>query len=262
MNYRLFLIFSILVTLALSVLTYKSAFVDGKPHCNNFVTNVYLYLACAIALSGCFVHLYNIVLNTPSKRGILINEYDAFVQIYPYMWIAILISFVSIIILSMQNVFSKDGTLLNHTTWIVFLASISITLYPIFKSKELHTIVQKALLNTILIFLIMSGIVYAYPEFFENTYKKVMTALLIALIAIIITELFLILTRTYNKETYNIMSIVVICLFSLYISYDTSRIFDYAKKCIDSPNYPKVSTRLFLDIINIFMRIVGRSRNN
>ena len=99
MNYRLFLIFSILVTLALSVLTYKSAFVDGKPHCNNFVTNVYLYLACAIALSACFVHLYNIILNTPSKRGLLISEYDAFVQIYPYMWIAILVSFVSIIIL-------------------------------------------------------------------------------------------------------------------------------------------------------------------
>lgn len=262
MDYKLFLTFSVLSTIVLSVITYKSAFVNGKPHCDNFVTNVYLYLACALSLSACFVHMYNILLNTPSNRGLLINEYDAFVQIYPYIWIAILVSFISIIVLSMQNVFSKDGTLLNHSAWFIFLASISLTLYPIFKSKELHTIVQKALLTTILIFLIMSGIVYAKPEFFASTYKKVMTALLIALITIVITELLLIITGTYNDGTYNIISFVVICLFSLYISYDTSRIFDYAKKCIDSPNYPKVSTRLFLDVVNIFMRIVGISRRN
>lgn len=262
MDYKLFLTFTVLSTIVLTLITYKSAFINGKPHCNNFVTNVYLYLACAIALSACFVHIYNIILNTSSKRGILFSEIDAFIQIYPYMWLAIIVSFISIIILSIQDVFSKDGTLLNHSVWLVFLASISLTIYPIFKSKELHTIVQKSLLATILIFLIMSGIVYAYPEFFATTYKKVMTALLIALIAIIITELFLILTGTYDRGTYNIISFGVIALFSLYVSYDTSRIFDYAKKCIDSPNYPKVSTRLFLDVLNIFMRIVGVSRRN
>ena len=167
-----------------------------------------------------------------------------------------------VFILSLQNVFSKDGVILNHTTWIIFLASISITLYPIFKSKELHNIVQKALLTTLIIFLIMSGVVYLYPSFFENTYKKAITALLIALVAIIITELFLIITGIYDKGTYNMISYFVIGLFSLYISYDTSRIFEYAKKCIDSPNYPKVSTRLFLDVMNIFVRLVGVSRKN
>lgn len=262
MDYKLFLAFTVLSTIVLSVITYKSAFVNGKPHCNNFVTNIYLYLACAIALTACFAHLYNILLNTPQKRGLLISEYDAFVQIYPYLWLSVIISFISIIVLSMQNVFSKDGTLLNHSAWLIFLASISLLLYPIFKSKELHIIVQKALLTTISIFLIMSGLVYAYPEFFATTYKKVMTALLIALIAIVITELFLFMSGTYNNGTYNMISFVVICLFSLYISYDTSRIFEYAKKCIDSPNYPKVSTRLFLDVVNIFMRIVGILRRN
>ena len=262
MNYNLFLTFTFLTLFLLIIIIYKSAFVNGKPNCNNFVTNVYLYLACAIALSACFVHFYNIMLNTSSKRGVLFSENDAFIQIYQYIWPAILISFISIIVLSSQDVFSKDGTLLNHSAWLIFLASISLTIYPIFKSKELHTIVQKALLTTILIFLIMSGIVYAYPEFFANTYKKVMTALFIALISVIITELCLILTGTYDRGRYNILSLVVIGLFSLYISYDTSRIFDYAKKCIDSPNYPKISTKLFLDVMNIFVRIVGVLRRN
>ena len=262
MNYKLFLTFTILSTIILGTITYKSSFVNGKPHCNNFVTNVYLYLACAIALSACFVHMYNILLNNPSKRNVLISEYQAFLQIYPYIWYAVIISLISVFILSLQNVFSKDGVILNHTTWIIFLASISITLYPIFKSKELHNIVQKALLTTLIIFLIMSGVVYLYPSFFENTYKKAITALLIALVAIIITELFLIITGIYDKGTYNMISYFVIGLFSLYISYDTSRIFEYAQKCIDSPNYPKVSTRLFLDVMNIFVRLVGVSRKN
>ena len=262
MDYKMFFIFTVLVTCILSAITYKSSFVEGKPHCNNFVTNVYLYLACAIGLTACFVHLYNILLNKPSQRGQLTNEFTAVKQIYPYLVYSLIVSFISIIILSMQDVFSKSGTLLNHTTWIIFLASISITLYPLFKSRELHTIVQKSLLTTIIIFLIMSGIVYLYPEFFSTTYKKVMTALLIALFAIILTELVLIFTQTYDKKTYNTISFIVIALFSLYISYDTSRIFDYAKKCIDSPNYPKVSTRLFLDVMNIFVRLVGVSRKN
>lgn len=262
MDYKLFFIFTLLVTFILSLITYRSSFVDGKPHCNNFVTNVYLYLACAIALTSCFVHMYNILLNTPSQRGMLTSEYHAFSQIYPYIFYSFIISFISIIVLSTQDVFSKNGTLVNHTTWLLFLASISITLYPLFKSKELHTIVQKSMLTTIVIFLIMSSIVYIYPDFFSTTYKKVMTALLIALFGIIITELILIFTQTYDKKTYNTMSFIVIALFSLYISYDTSRIFEYAKKCIDSPNYPKVSTRLFLDVMNIFVRLVGVSRRN
>ena len=59
MNYKLFLSFTLLVTFILGLITYKSSFSNGKPHCSNFVTNVYLYLACALSLIACLNRLYS-----------------------------------------------------------------------------------------------------------------------------------------------------------------------------------------------------------
>lgn len=261
MTYQLFLSFTILSTLILSVITYRNAFVNGKPHCNNFVTNVYLYLALSFALIGSFVHVYNFIFNPSSQRGKHIDEYIAYSQIMPYIFVSFVISIVSIIILSMGDMFTKDGILVNHTLWLVFVGSIALTLYPIFKSKQLATIVPRALLMTIGIFLLMSFFVYAFPTFFESTYKRMTTGLLIALLIIIMAELYLIASDSYTQRQYKIISYILISLFSLYVSYDTSRILNYAKKCIDSPNYPKISTSLLIDIVNIFVRLVGVSRD-
>ncbi len=261
MNYKSFLLYTILATLILSGITFNYAFdKHGKPHCTNFVTNVYLYLALSLALVGCFVHLYNNLLNHPSEIGKYINEFDAFGQIYPYLLLSIIVSFVSIIGLVMQDIFSKDGTLTNHTFWLLYIASVSVLLYPIFKSKEYSDLIQPVILNVSAIFLFMSTIVYAYPSFFENTYKKVMIGLFIALLSIIIIETVLLLTGNYTQGKYKFISYFVIGMFSVFISYDTSRILQLAEKCINSPNYPRISNKLFLDILNLFMRLIGTRR--
>ena len=83
---------------------------------------------------------------------------------------------------------------------------------------------------------------------------------MIALISIIITELYLIITNQYTQNLYSIVSYSVIILFSLFILYDTSRLYHYASICIHSPNYPLVSTNLFLDILNIVVRFMGFSK--
>ena len=44
------------------------------------------------------------------------------------------------------------------------------------------------------------------------------------------------------------------------VSYDTSRVFQYAKMCVDSPNYPKISTSQTLNIINLFQNFLVRGR--
>jgi FtsH-binding integral membrane protein len=107
---------------------------------------------------------------------------------------------------------------------------------------------------TTLIFLCMTSIVGIIPNLIQSTYKKMMVALLFALVAIIITELYLIFTNQYTNDLYKSMSYVVIVVFSLFIVYDTSRLYAYSKQCVNSPNYPLLSTGLFLDIINIFSR--------
>ena len=38
------------------------------------------------------------------------------------------------------------------------------------------------------------------------------------------------------------------------------KMFEYAKNCVNSPNYPKASVGFFLDLINLFVRLVGVNR--
>ena len=108
----------------------------------------------------------------------------------------------------------------------------------------------------------MSSIVYIYPEFFKSTYGIAMGSLLLILLAIIIFELTMIFTTDYGRtQSYRYVSYLVIIVFSIFISYDTSRIFELAEKCVKYPNYPQSAISFFLDILNLFVRIVSlRSR--
>jgi len=253
------IIFTLLTTLIICIFIYKLAFFNGKPHCDGFVTNVYLYLALSISLSGCFIHLYNALLNSSVDVDNYITLNKTYTQIKPYLLISFIVSIVSIIMLSFQPLFSKDGYVLNHILWIIFIASISISLYPYFKSKEFSLVIQKALLMTCLIFIFMSIIVILFPDFFKKSYMQATIGLLIALMVIIITEFILLLTGQYTNDMYSKMSYVVIIIFSLFIAYDTVGLFRYADICVNSPNYPLLSSNLFLDILNIFVRLMGSS---
>ena len=99
----------------------------------------------------------------------------------------------------------------------------------------------------------MSFISVKYKLYFNKYTNKFSIGLFVALIAIILTELFLIYTHNYYPNK-SIMSYFVIILFSIFIAYDTNRLSHYAKQCVKSPNYPQLSTHLFLDIINLLIR--------
>jgi FtsH-binding integral membrane protein len=253
-------IFTILGLILLTSFTYSSAFKNNKPTCNNFVINVYLYLALSLTLVGVFIHLYNYLLNKNGNLTKLLPIELVFNQIKPYYILSVIFSFVFIILISIENIYNTKGFTYHHITWVLFIACISLTLYPYFKSQELYMYVNNAIIMAIMIFIIMSSIVYLKPEFFEKTYSTAIVGLLVALLAVIIVELTMIFMGNYDYKTYRIISYFVILLFSLFVSYDTTKMFEYAKNCINSPNYPKASVGFFLDLINLFVRLVGVSR--
>ncbi len=253
-------VYIIFATLILGLVTYKSAFENNKPTCNNFVINTYLYLALSLTLVGLFIHLYNYLLNNKNDVSKLLPIEQVFNQISPYHIASILFSFGFIILISIENMYNTSGFIYHHVTWGSFIACISLLMYPYFKSKELYLHVNNAIIMAIMIFLIMSFVVYLKPEFFEKTYSTAIVGLLVALIAVIIVELSMIFMGNYDYKTYRMISYFVILLFSLFVSYDTTQMFTYAKNCIKSPNYPKASVGFFLDLINLFVRLVGVAR--
>lgn len=114
------------------------------------------------------------------------------------------------------------------------------------------TVVQYAFLATALVTLIMGVMSYIYPQAFLSMGK----ALGISLIAVIIVEL--IMTLIF-RSSITVIDYVVALIFSLYIGYDLAR---SQRKAFTYVNAIDCAAELYLDIINLFMRIVsimGRS---
>jgi len=239
----------------------QSAFKNGKPTCNNYVFNVYLYLAMSITLLGLFAYVINIFISNNDKEKHELMPMNYVIQkLGNYTWIGMILALIFVIILAFSPSFSQEGHVYHHIIWILFLASISTSIYPYFKSEEFSGIVDDALISTSLVFIFMSILVYNSPDFFAKTYGYVVPGLLVGLLAIILISLyniFIVKDMESYKKTSLYISYFVIMLFSVFVSYDTSHMFEMAKICVKYPNYPKSSVNFFLDLLNLFTSFIN-----
>lgn len=229
----LLLIFSLLVLYSINI----SAFKNGLPTCKNYVMNTYLYLA----LSICFI--YFIVIN--------------FKEYFQYSLLAFIVGIIILITMAFIQNNTAENVITHHILWIAFLVCLSFMTIPIINFSSIENI-YFALFATFLIFLVMSMIVYIYPKFFETTFHFAFPGLLLALITIILIELYYIFIRgKYPENMFRIISYIVIVVFSLFISYDTRLMFEEAKMCRKYANYPRSSLKFILDLVNIFVRTLS-----
>ncbi len=251
--YYLLIIFAVI----LSYISSKS-FVDNKPSCNNFVINIYLYLAISVCIIGLFAYLLNYILfnNTsnfhkPLELAYIFN----FINI-PFYFLSIIFSLIFVILIALTPEFESHDVVYNHIIWVLFLFFTSIMLYPRFKDINSYRYIDDAILITSIIFLTMTGFYYLFSEFFINNHTAIGMGLIISLFFIIIIELLQLFF--FSGPNYfdfmKLMSYIVIILFSVFISYDTSEMLIKEKLCTDLPNYPKFSLDFFLDILNLFSR--------
>ena len=235
------------------------SFKNGTPTCDNFIINVYLYLALSIIIVGLSCYFYNYIINEPNERNKYLPHNEIYRKMWPQILFSYLISFGLIIYIAFSQPFKNKNYKNVHIAWLLFLILISTGVYPYFKSEETKDIVENALLITGSIFVVMSSIAYIIPKFFEKSYNFMTTTLLVGLLVIIIVELINLL---FNKDqdsllkTFRFTSYIVIFIFTLFVSYDTHRMIMLKNMCTSLPNYPKFSLDFFLDILNLFKRIV------
>ena len=258
---KFYLYAGIIAFIIILYLITQSAFKNGMPTCNNYVFNVYLYLAMSITLLGLFAYVINEIIskNEKEKHELMPMTY-VHQKLGSYTWIGMLVSFIFVIMIAFSPSFSKEGHVYHHIIWILFLASISVMIYPYFKSQEISGVIDDALISTAFVFIFMSILVYNSPKFFSSSYHYVVPGLIVGLLAIILVSLYNIFitkdTETYKKTSLYI-SYFVILLFSVFVSYDTSHMFEMAKICVKYPNYPKSSVNFFLDLLNLFVSFVN-----
>jgi len=262
-SFTRFYLYSILISFIIILyLITQYSFKNGNPTCNNYVFNVYLYLAMSITIIGIFAYLINELLSKNDKeKHELLTKNELYNKLgLTYMLSGFVLTLLFVILIAMTKNFGKKGTMYNHIIWVLFLGAISMTIYPYFKRKEIAGVIDDALLSTATVFILMSLVVYFQPEFFKKSYNYVVPGLIIGLLAIIIiTLLNVFITKDvelYKKRSVYI-SYIVILLFSLFVSYDTSHMFQMANLCVNYPNYPKSSVNFFLDLLNLFSNFIN-----
>ncbi len=235
-------------------LIFNYAFKNGIPTCNHYIMNTYLYIALAFTLIGTFTYIYEKYNFKPNMIFFFAN-----------------FLFVLILIFVMQWIYSQKNILMNHFIWLFMIIGFTNMLYPMVSDSELKPYINKTIMMVISIFLMMTIVTYINPKFFENTYTMMMTGLMIGLLSIIIIELLDIMyksvTGDWRETSLNRgLSYIVIIIFSLLVSYDTTQLKMKSKRCKESnliryPNYPEESLALMLDLMNLFVRILGLQRD-
>lgn len=222
----------------------NNAIKDKQFVCNRYILNTYLYIILS----------FNLI-----ALQLLTMEY------FKVNFMPSLLLFFGIFILTLACIFfihriSPKRIVLKHLIWLLFIGSIALLFYPMYLSyiNQKHLIVS-AILTTLLLFLGLSLVAYKRPDLISLSWGPI---LLISLVSIIIMELIVVFLMNKGENRswlLKFISYLVIVLFMVFILYDTKRLQINAKEC-GNPNpadYIKESLGLFLDIWNIFIRILS-----
>ena len=253
---------AIMTVVIMSIL--NNSFKNGTFTCDKYILNTYLYLILAIVFVALFV------------QTLTLNNVDIFVkmiQTHKYLFLfGILIGLIgSIIGMAFTD---PTNVIIKHLWWTMFITFSAILFQPIhmmyIKSGQQQVIIN-ALIITFILVATLTGIAFYKPDFIKLSWGPV---LFFALLGAIIVEVISILTNSHSR----IMHYIVIAIFIGYLLYDTKFMRERAKKCLVKcdyynfnrldpinkcvkPDYIKESVNLFLDIYNLFLRILGLGSN-
>ena len=242
-NNQVNILFLSLILIALAFV-FNFAFKDGKPTCEPYLINTYLYLALAITFIG-FV--------LTSKQ---VEKHANDIPLFALF----LFTIGGIIALSITK-----GVVASHIIWIGIVLLLGLTMAPLFYLVR-NDDGQKAfsaLVSTISVFLVSTLVAFMGHDSIKQYLGSFGLMLFVVLLSIILIELYYIfIAESYPQNTHRMISYIVIALFSFYVVYDTVRIQERGKICskTNPANYPKESLSFVLDVLNIFVRFLSLSR--
>ena len=237
---QLFSAFLIFVVVVFSILNFSIK--DKKFTCNRYILNTYLYIILTfniIALLMFSMEYYKINYN-PSLL----------------MFLGTFLITIGCIFL-MHNI-SADQIILKHLVWLAFVLLLGLIFFPMYISyKNKKHLIVSAIATTLLLFMGLSIVAYLKPEWISLSWGAI---LLLLLIGGIIMEVFTLVFYRKNLEKVRpllkAMTYFFIVVFMVFILYDTKRLQINAKECVKA-DYIKESLGLFLDIFNIFVRVLS-----
>jgi len=226
----------------------NSAFKNGKFTCNRYILNTYLYVVLAII----FISL---ILSILKYKNIFLFKS---MSLNPYLFMFILLIGLLGTVYGIVTV-NPQKVLLKHTFWLLFVLLITLSFHPIHYSyykAGLGQLITVSFLTTLILVLTLTAIAFARPDLIKFSWGPV---LFFALLAIIVLEVIVLLVKGYKPTgLHRAISYIVIFIFMGYLLYDTKMMQVRAKQCIEgSADYIRESVNIFLDLWNIFLRILS-----
>jgi FtsH-binding integral membrane protein len=224
----------------------NSAIKNRKFICNRYILNTYLYII--------------LTLNIIALQVLLMKYYK--VKFNPNILL-----FIGIFILTIGCIIALHGIspkqmILKHGVWLLLVLLMGLMFYPMYLiySKQ-QGLIMSTILTTLILFFGLSLVAFLKPELISLSWGPVLFVLLCSGIVMeLVMRLFS--SKDYiTTKSFKIMSYFFIGLFMVYILYDTKRLQINAKNCVVA-DYISESLKLFLDIWNIFIRLLSLKGGN
>ena len=236
-----------LIVILLLVFKYSINKKTGTFTCQKYIMNTYLYVILSFILLSLLITL--------------LNDNNISITFTGMNYLALFLILIGLVI--SLNFIVPDTKLkmtMKHIVWLVILLLFALQLSLLVKYTS-QGILSNALLTTGLLVLVLTAIAFLKPEWISLKMGPILFFLLLAGI-IFEASALLFFREQYlvkNKWLYKGVAYAFIALFMGFLLYDTKRLQVRASAC-KIADYIRESFSIFLDILNLFLRILSLNR--
>jgi len=236
-----------LIAILLLVFKYSINKKTGTFTCQKYIMNTYLYVILSFILLSLLITL--------------INDNNVSIRLTGMAYFALFLVLLGLVIsLNFIVPDTKMKMVMKHIVWLVILLLFALQLSLLVKYTS-QGILSNAMLTTGLLVLALTAIAFWKPEWISLKMGPILFFLLLAGI-IFEASALLFFREKYlvkNKWLYKGAAYGFIALFMGFLLYDTKRLQIRARAC-KIADYIRESFSIFLDIINLFLRILSLNR--
>jgi len=204
---------------------YFSAFKNGKQTCDRYFLNYFLYLLMSFA-----IYYYTM------------NEVDIDIK---GLSIIVFIGLLGVIFAFsvVENIYVK------HLLWVVLIVCLGIISKRFYEKFDKEDI-KDAMKKLIIILIICVLLALTFPHLLKPNIEIVLVFALLVTIILRLIDHFI-----YDKKYSKTITYIVIFIFSAFIMYDTKRVVEFSKKCVDG------KTGYLDNVIDMFLSVSAMFEN-
>lgn len=224
--------------ISIAIATYVSAFKDGKPICDNYVLNTYMYAVTYLFMLTWFTAW---IMQNPK----LLEKIDLIKLIV--IFVVYIAAYFAVMLIP------KEQVLLKHMASVLYIAVSSIFLAGVFIYFKTQSIMTAVIMSLVL-FLALSVVAWKFQDMISS---RVSLVFIVVFFIMILAEF--VIGIFYPSTMLEKAIIVIVLMFICYlVLVKTKNIIENQASCLQEkgPDYPKESIGLVLSLQNILIRIL------